>query len=87
MPCSSPRDLVSAYMPRNYQGERNPHARLTLGDIREMRRLGATGTPTRDLAQRFRCSQAHVANILARRVWKYPAAEPDWEGDYGTNPG
>ncbi len=54
------------------RGERNSHARLTVGDVQEIRRLYATGTLTRaELARQFRIPHGHVCRIVTYRAWKH----------------
>jgi len=50
-------------------GERNPAAKLTLGDVAEIRRLASCGIPQRRLASIFAVSQSQVGNIVRRQAW------------------
>lgn len=54
-------------------GERNPCARLTWSDVREIRRLASDGTSRASLAERFGVSCGTVHNIVSGRKWKQAA--------------
>lgn len=64
-------DMVAkgrAYKPR---GEAHPHAKLTWGDVREIRRLYATGKYTQEkLGQRFGVNRTTVWSIVHHKAWK-----------------
>ncbi len=50
------------------RGERNPQSKLTVNDVREIRRLA--GTETRDeIGRRFGVHPGYVSLILNRRTW------------------
>lgn len=56
---------------RSTHGERNPHAKLTEAQVREARRLYATGlhTATR-LGRMFGVAEQTMSALLKRRTWK-----------------
>lgn len=47
-----------------------PRTTLTADDVREMRRMGATGARSVELADRFKVSPLCVYRILARQRWR-----------------
>jgi hypothetical protein len=58
---------------RKNDGERNGHARLTSGQVSEIRLLGLDPNSRRRLATQFGVSAAHINAIAARRKWKNAA--------------
>lgn len=55
-------------------GERNGHARLTVGQVSDIRqRLAIGGITQRELAIEYGISQPHVSAIKAGRFWKEAA--------------
>lgn len=50
------------------RGERNGHAKLTEGDIREIRRLDGS-LSRREISIRFRVSASHIGDIVRRKRW------------------
>jgi hypothetical protein len=57
---------------RNYaRGERSGVARLTEGEVIELRRLHAEGLGQSALARRFSRPVSTIHNILTRRTWKH----------------
>lgn len=56
------------------RGERNPAAKLTAGDVREIRqRYAAGGATQRALAAEYGVAQAQVWNALRGRTWRHVA--------------
>lgn len=53
------------------KGERHGQAKLTLKDVRAIRKLYDDGIATRRIAARFGISKRHVCNIGLRRNWKH----------------
>ena len=60
------------YTAAHVRGEKNPWAKLTTEDIRHIRELSATTTPS-ELAQRFRVSTQNIWDIVTRKTWKHVA--------------
>jgi hypothetical protein len=59
---------------RTSQGELSRNAKLTAGDVREIRRIYAAGEMTQiPLAKRFGVSQTNISDILRRRTWTHIA--------------
>jgi len=54
---------------RSTWGERNVHAKLAADDVREIRRLAASGVRQRDIAERFNVSRVTVSDIHRRKSW------------------
>lgn len=54
---------------RSTWGEANVHAKLTAGEVLEIRRLAAERLPHRVIAARFGVSPATVSDIHRRRSW------------------
>jgi cold shock CspA family protein len=54
---------------RSTIGERNPQARLTVEQVREIRRLRATGLRYRDIALRFGVSIGAVGAVVRGQHW------------------
>lgn len=52
-------------------GERNPNARLTEGDVREIRRLRLDGMQGKDVAAMFHTTPANVSLIVTGRAWAH----------------
>ena len=55
---------------RQAVGERNGRAKLTWGQIKDIRERHAMGQSKRSLAQAFQCSWATIHNIVRGLVWK-----------------
>lgn len=52
------------------KGERNPFAKFTEADVREMRRLhGDHGLPVKEIAARYGASRSGVSNAISGRRW------------------
>ena len=54
-------------------GEKHPKAKVTADDVREMRRLHASGVRRDALMQRYGLSRGGLDHILARRHWSHVA--------------
>ena len=52
-------------------GERNAQAKLTDGDVREVRRLAASGTPHSVIGERFGMTQPNISRIVSRKGWAH----------------
>lgn len=53
-------------------GESNPNARLTAEEVREIRRLYATGNYSQtELAESFKTKQVTISAITRRRIWAH----------------
>jgi hypothetical protein len=51
-------------------GEENPRAKLTEEDVREIRRLYATGTwRQKDLAEEFGVANTNISSIVLNKTW------------------
>lgn len=55
---------------RSVSGSRNPRAKLTEDDVREIRSRHAEGESKRSLARRFRVSPSQVHSVVTRRAWR-----------------
>jgi hypothetical protein len=53
------------------QGERHPQAKLTFGDVVEIRRLAGLGWPLTDIAPVFGVTRAMVSLIVLRKKWRH----------------
>lgn len=51
------------------RGERHPQAKLTVECVREIRALGADGTPHRRIAQSFGICQTTASRIIRGAIW------------------
>lgn len=58
-------------MGRQRLGENCPWAKLTAGDVREIRRLRASGVPVADVAAKFGIHVESVTRIANRRSWTH----------------
>jgi hypothetical protein len=54
---------------RSSWGERSGHAKLTEGDVREIRQLAARGVRHAEIAERFSVSRVTVSDIHRRKSW------------------
>lgn len=63
--------VIMLCMKRNMTGVRNPNARLTPGDVLDIRHWAAQGTTQQALAEEFGITQAHVSDIVRRRKWAH----------------
>jgi hypothetical protein len=52
-------------------GEKHSSARLTEGQVREIRRLASSGVSHRTLAKQFGVNTGTISNIVARQTWKH----------------
>lgn len=57
------------YGKRNYDGRRNPNARLTKRQIQQIRRAYSAGVKQYVLAARYGVSQTHISRIVRRLTW------------------
>lgn len=56
---------------RAHYGEKNPKARFSVEQIKEIRMLYETKQFNQyELAERFNASQGHINNIITKRIWK-----------------
>jgi hypothetical protein len=55
------------------RGERNPKAKLTEAEVKEIRRQRANGVRVRDIARRYDLSEGAVYLICRRGTWKHVA--------------
>lgn len=65
-PCVNPDHLEPVTQLENVR--RGRKAKLTIGDVRQIRALAAT-TPYKDLASRFGVAPSSISNIVAGRLW------------------
>lgn len=68
-PADNSRDMSSKG--RSCRGRRNPQSKLTEDDVREIRRLKATGRRTDDLAKMFGVCVSGIGHALSGRNWKH----------------
>jgi DNA-binding transcriptional regulator YiaG len=54
---------------RDVRGARNPHAKLTPEDVRQIRAGYASGVTQQELADMFNVQQAHVSRVVRRETW------------------
>ncbi len=54
---------------RSTWGERHRNAKLNRSEVREIRRLAASGVLHREIARRFNVSRATISDIHRRRSW------------------
>lgn len=57
------------------QGERNKNARLTEADVREIRRLKASGMTAGQIATQFQTSNQNVWLISTNKAWRHISQE------------
>lgn len=53
-----------------FKGERNPSARLTEDNVREIRTLLESGVKVRIIASKFRVSITLIYSIKSKKLWK-----------------
>lgn len=53
------------------RGERHGNSKLTADDVREIRRLCATGQRQQDIAHQFGLAKGYVSEINRRTVWRH----------------
>ena len=56
---------------RSCYGERNPHSKLTIEAVRDIRRRALMGEASRAIAQSYGIAPAHVRNVVTRKTWKH----------------
>lgn len=56
---------------RSARGERSSRAKLTSGDVVEIRRLKATGMSSRDIAAMFGVTYGPIDQIVRRATWRH----------------
>lgn len=54
----------------NQKGEYNSQAKITLEQVKEIRRLYATGLTQKSIGNMFGISQVHVSDITLNKKWK-----------------
>ncbi len=69
------RDMDSRNRRANRPGQESPRAKLTAAEVSEIRAVGGTwanrgAESQKDLARRFRVSQATISSIILRKSWK-----------------
>lgn len=55
----------------SYRGMRNPNSRLTVAEVKEIRRRAGQGETGKGLAAEFGITQAHASHIINRRKWAH----------------
>lgn len=55
---------------RRRRGEKHQNAKLTLNNVRDIRRLRGEGIPASAVAKRFGVSRRHIGKILQGATWK-----------------
>ena len=78
-PCTNPAHLFlgtraqnaadAASKGRTLRGERNASAKLTAGQVREIREMCTNGWPQRRIARAFGVSQSQVSSIVRGKAW------------------
>lgn len=58
---------------RQTKGEANYNAKLTEGDVREIRALADSGVPNKHIAQQFKLDRSTVSHIRSRKRWAHVA--------------
>lgn len=53
------------------KGEDHPHAKLTEDQVREIRRLHASGVPQNRIADQFPCTKKNINIIVLRKTWRH----------------
>jgi hypothetical protein len=53
------------------RGERNGWSVLSEADVRQLRQQAASGTPQKQLAQRYGIAPATVSRIVTRKAWSH----------------
>lgn len=56
---------------RSTKGERNPAAKLTEEQVREIRKLKSFGVQYKEISAKYGISIKSAVNIVKRRVWKH----------------
>jgi hypothetical protein len=59
--------------PAHARGEKNPNAKLTEGEVREMRALRKQGVSYRELGRRFGVTERAAHRVVNRDDWKHVA--------------
>jgi hypothetical protein len=66
-------DAKGRRVPGAVRGEDNPVAKLTEGQVREIRALHADGVALRAIARRYPVSRVAIRNVVAGRTWGHVA--------------
>ncbi|MGN6537672.1 MAG: NUMOD4 motif-containing HNH endonuclease [Mesorhizobium sp.] len=56
--------------PKSGPGDKSPAARLSWGDVREIRRLAAQGTARQAIADRYGVCKSNINQIVRRETWR-----------------
>lgn len=64
-------DMVSKGRNRALMGELHPNAKLTEGDVREIRRAHESGATNYKLAEMYGCSRRNISLIVRGLAWKH----------------
>ncbi len=56
---------------RHARGIKNGHAKLTEDDVLEIRHLRNSGTPLKELSERFGVVESNISSIAKRRKWRH----------------
>lgn len=56
--------------PNSMPGERSPQAKLTWGQVAEIRRLAKSGVTYREIALMFKSSRSNISGIVSGKNWK-----------------
>lgn len=54
----------------DFSGEKNPAAKITASDVKEIRRLYKTDMSQTDIARKFGLTQSYISQILRGDRWK-----------------
>jgi HNH endonuclease len=65
------RKWCAEHPERHARGERAGMAKLTQADVISIREMYRSGARQVDIAARFQITQAHVSEIVLRKVWKH----------------
>lgn len=70
-PLDNTKDMFSKKRDRHtgLPGEKNPKAKLTWDNVREIRQLAKDGTSQYKLAKMFHVSQANISEIVLQKIW------------------
>lgn len=58
-------------MARDTAGEKHPKSKLTESDVHQIRKLFATGSKRRDLANRFGVTWEAIHMVVTRKAWRH----------------
>ena len=70
-PAENTRHSISVLGTERAPGEKNANARLTARDVREMRRLHASGIPATRVGEQFGIGPSHAWRIATRKSWRH----------------